>query len=64
MRVVIEKMNSELMLRNLEPGQEGSQLQGALTLGVVHQGQLFFTTMGGMRTFVITTSEVIYSLET
>jgi len=64
MRVVIEKMNSELMLRNLEPGQEGTQLQGSLTLGVIHHGQLFFTTMGGMRTFVITTSEVIDSLET
>jgi hypothetical protein len=64
MRVVIEKMNSELMLRNLEPGQEGSQLQSALTLGVVHHGQLFFTTMGGMRTFVITASETIDSLET
>jgi len=63
MRLVIEKLNSDLLTRNLDRSQEGGRTSGSLSLAVLHRGMLFYTSMGTMRSFVITKTESLDSQE-
>jgi len=57
MRLVIEKINTDLLTRNLDRSREGSRLSGSLSLAVLHHGMLFYTNLGSIRSFVITKTE-------
>lgn len=63
MRQVIDRLNSELMIRNLDRGQEGNRVSASLSLAVLHHGMLFYTNLGGLRSFVITKKETLDSQE-
>ncbi len=63
MRLVIEKINTDLLTRNLDRSREGSRLSGSLSLAVLHHGMLFYTNIGSIRSFVITKTETTDSGE-
>lgn len=64
MRLVIDKLNSELMIRNLGRGPEGNHISASFSMGVLHHGMLFYTNVGALRSFVITRTETLDSQET
>jgi hypothetical protein len=63
MRLVVEKINAELMLRNLDSSQDVNRVSASLSLGVLHNQMLFYTHIGSMRSFVITSTQTLDSQE-
>ncbi len=63
MRQVIEKLNNDLLTRNLDRSKEGARSSASLCLAVLHHGILFYTGLGAIRSFVITRTESLDSQE-